>query len=172
MSMFISNNFERQGNTENDLPLKGAEEICSEINSLSSSALKSIKIFSPDLEHALYNNENLRQTLLSFARGNRYAQIQILAHDTSEAMRQGHQLIRLSQQITSAMQLRITPEEYQNDDLSFLLIDQSVFIFNADSNKHRAFKSNCKNRAEILLDFFNRVWEQAEQDSKTRRLSL
>jgi len=172
MQLFNSTNFEQQGNTENDIQLNNNDEICESIIQLSSNALKSIKIFTPDLEHHLYNNDNVRKILLDFTRGNRHAQIQILAADTDSAIRQGHQLIRLAQQITSSMQIRITPEEYQNENMSFLLIDQSHFIFKSDITKSKAISSNCKQRANKLLDFFTLTWEQATQDLKTKRIRI
>jgi len=172
MQLFNSTNFEHQGNTDNDTQLNNNDEICESTIQLSSNALKSIKIFTPDLEHHLYSSDNFRKNLLDFTRGNRHAQVQILVTDTDSAMRQGHQLIHLAQQITSSMQIRITPEEYENENISFLLIDQSNFIFKADITKSKAINSNCKQRANKLLDFFTLVWEQAKPDSQSQRLNI
>ncbi len=172
MSIFNTTSFVRQGNTENDIQLSSTDEISESVIHLSTTALRSIKIFTPDLEHKLYDNELFRQTLLSFCRGNRHAQIQILAADTSSAIHYGHQLIRLTQQLTSSMQIRNTPEEYQSTGISFLLIDRSSFIFKADSTKNTALESDCKHRTNRLVEFFTPAWEQAMQDPQTQRLRL
>ena len=172
MSIFNTTNFERQGNTDNDLHLKSTEEVCSTILSLSSGALRSIKIFTPDLEPQLYDNDVFRKNLLNFARGNRHATIQILVADTTPAIRYGHRLIRLAQQLTSAMQIRNIPEEYKDIPISFILIDQSSFLYRADGSTHNGLQSVCKHRANKLQELFTPAWEQAEQDPQTQRFNL
>ena len=169
MSLFDSTNFEYQGNTENDVTLKTGEDIQQSIIDISSSALRSIKIFTPDLQRNLYDNEDFRNTLLNFARGNRHAQIQILTADTSKAIRHGHQLIRLAQKLTSVVQIRIQAEEYRNPSVSFILADQSKFLFKNPSNQY-AFISECEYRHNRLELFFTSAWEQAEQDIETRNI--
>jgi len=161
MQHFNNINFERQGNTDNDLRLESNEEVCQAIHDISVTALRSIKIFSPDLEYHLYNDEQFRQNILKFARGNRYAQIQILVADITTAVHHGHQLLRLAQQLTTAMQIRLTPEDYIETGLSFMLVDQSDFIFKPASSNPFAIHSNCKNRINKLLEFFTPAWEQA-----------
>ena len=172
MSIFDSSNFERQGNTENDALLKNNEEVHDAIITLASNALRTIKIFTPDLEHALYNNDEFRDALLAFSRGNRHAQIQILVTDSSMAIHHGHRLILLAQQLTSAMQIRNTPEDYQDTSISFILIDQQGFIFKPDSSVQTAIQSNCQFRSNKLNEFYTSAWDQAEQDPQTRRFSI
>jgi len=172
MSYFDFSNFERQGNIDNDIQLNGNEEISQSVIELSSGTLRSIKIFTPDLEHAIYNNDRFRENLLSFARGNRHAQIQILVEDLSSAMHNGHRLIQLAQQLTSALTIKNTPEDYQNTNITFVVFDQSNFIFKPDRSSSYAISSDCKHRANRLLELFTPAWEQAEQSVQTRRISI
>jgi len=172
MSLINTTNFERQGNTEKDIPIDNLEQTQEEILSLTETALRSIKIFTPNLEQELYNNDPFREALLNFCRGNRHAQVQILSAVTSHGVQYGHQLIRLARNITSSMQIRNTPEEYQEEKISFILIDKSSFIFKQDYTKQYALKSECKNRAIKLYEIFTAIWEQAEQDPQTKTISF
>jgi len=168
MSIFNTTNFERQGNKKNDLHLESNEETCEAIVNLSENTLRSLKIFTPDLEHKLYDNEKFVQNILNFVRGNRHAQVQVLVSDISHSIKYGHRLLRLSQQLTSAMQIRITPEEYRETTISFIQLDQSNFIFKPDSSNQYAIQSNCKSRSNSLLEFFTPAWDQAQKSPQSQ----
>lgn len=172
MSIFDISNFEREGNTQNDILLENNENICESINLLTDSALRSIKIFTPDLQRDLYDNDRFRDNLLKFVRGNRHAKIQILVNDSSFAIHQGHRLIRLAQQLTTAMQIRNTPEDYQETNMAFILIDHSDFIFKPNSSSTTALHTSCKHRGNKLNEFFTPAWEHAVLDPQIRQISL
>ncbi len=172
MSLFNTSHFERQGNTGNDQHLETTEAICDAIINLSETTLRTIKIFTPNLESQIYNNETLRQNILNFVRGNRHAQVQILVADLTEAINHGHILLQLANQITSAMKIKIIPDDYIGTDISFITFDQSNFIFKADSSKHDALQSSCKNRSLKLTDFFTHAWEQARHSPLTQQLHI
>lgn len=173
MSLFDITNFERQGNTVNDIHLDNIDDIGKFVIQLSATALRTVKIFTPNLEREIYDNEYFRNNLLKFARGNRHAQIQILVNDLSSAIHNGHQLIRLAQQLPSAMQIKTTPEDYQDTSMAFILVDQSGFVFKPDRNAQNAiYNTDCKHRANKLLEFFTPAWEQAEQDPHSRQFRI
>jgi len=169
MSIFDSTNFEHQGNTDNDTQLENINDTRKAILRLTGSALRSIKIFTPNLEPELYDTDNFRKALLDFSRGNRQAKIQILATD---AVYQGHQLIRLAQQSPSILQIRNTPEDYQTLNFSFLLIDQSNFVFKRTDSGSTSLLSSCTHRTNRLLEFFTAAWEQSEKDPHTKQFLI
>ena len=172
MATFDFTNFERKGNTENDIQLNSAQEISAAVIHATEKTLRTIKIFTPDLEAETYNNDELRKQLLAFTQGNRHAQIQILVDDISAALRSGHKLIGLAQQLSSIVTIKDTPADYLGTHISFILFDQAGFIFKSNNTSHSAISSNCKNRSNKLHAFFTSAWDQAEQNIHTRRLSI
>ena len=172
MAAFDFINFERKGNTKNDIQLSSAQEISAAIIHATEKTLRTIKIFTPDLEAEIYSNDEFRKQLLAFTQGNRHAKIQILVDDIGNALQSSHKLIGLAQQLSSIVTIKDTPVDYQGTHISFILFDQAGFIFKPDNTSHSAISSNCKNRSNKLHDFFTSAWEQAEQNSHTRRLSI
>lgn len=162
MSFFNITDFERQNNAETDIYLSNKEEIREEIINVSSNALKNIKIFTPDLEPTLYDNELFRERLISLIQGNRHAQVHVLVSDISLALQQGHQLLRLAQKLTTAIKIKITPEEYKEINCSFILADETHFVFKRECLRQIAIQANSKNRADKLLAFFDPAWEHAQ----------
>jgi len=172
MANYDFTNFERQGNIENDIQLNSAQDIAEAVINNTENTLRTIKIFTPDLEHEIYNNNELRKAFLDFSRGNRHAQIQILVEDLTNALHNGHKLIGLAQQLSSIVTIKDISEDYQNTNISFVIFDQSRFIFKPDRTSHTAISSSCKNRSNRLLELFNSIWEQAENNIQTRRLNM
>ena len=172
MAAFDFTNFERKGNIDNDIQLSSAQEISEAVIQATENTLRTIKIFTPDLEAEIYNNDELRKKLLAFTQGNRHAQIHILVDDISTALQSGHKLIGLAQQLSSIVIIKDTPVDYQGTHISFILFDQAGFIFKPDNTSHSAISSVCKNRSNKLHEFFKSAWEQAEQNNHTRRLSI
>ena len=172
MAAFDFTNFERKGNIENDIRLSSAKAISEAVIQATGNTLRTIKIFTPDLEAEIYNNDDLRKQLLAFTQGNRHALIQILVDDISTALQSGHKFIGLAQQLSSIVTIKDTPTDYQGTHISFILFDQAGFIFKPDNTSHTAISSNCKNRSNKLHEFFASAWDQAEQNNNTRSLRI
>jgi len=159
MSLFNIKDFERQNNSETDVYLNNNEEIRENIIKISTNALKSIKIFTPDLEPTLYDNALFRENLIQLVQGNRHAQVQILVSDMSLSIQQGHQLLRLAQKLTTSIKIKISSEEYSEINCSFILVDQTHFVFKRENSRQHAVQANSRNRADKLLEFFDPAWE-------------
>lgn len=172
MTLFNAADFERQCNSDTDALLNSNEEIQKAIIKLSENALKNIKIFTPDLERALYDNDLFRAHLIHFIQGNRHAQVQILATDISLALQQGHQLLRLAQNLTTAIKIKIIPEEYSDINCSFVLVDQTHFIFKRACSQQTAIQADSKIRANKLLEFFDPAWEHGKLALESKQIFI
>ena len=169
----IDNQFILQhGNQEDDIQLEDLLSLEKAVSESIQQALKNIMIYSPDLEADLYNNDKMRKNLLNFARGNRYAKIQILCDDRSETSQKGHAFIQLAQQIPSSLLIRETPEDYQDMDCAFILIDRDQFIFKDNYLRYEAIDSTCSLRSKKLKETFDMIWQQAKQLDETRRFLI
>lgn len=173
MTVFDVTSIERNGNTENDVRLDTLEEAITSINALADRAMRSIDIFSNDLEPALYDNEAFADRIRKLVRGNRHASVRILLIDPTHVNKYGHQLIRLAQQLTSTMEIRLPSEEYQELPMSFMLVDNTGFVFKPDSKDGLAiYTPDCKFRGNKLAEFFSAAWEQGTPDANTRRMFI
>jgi hypothetical protein len=173
MSIFSVSDFERLGTTEDDMRLTDIKEIKKKTIEITDSAIRSIDIFTPDLEASIYNNEDFSKTLLRFVRENSNANIRILLIDSSHAIKSGHRILRLAQNITSSLIIRKPVEDYLDINASFIIADSISFIFHSNSFSNGSlYTPNSKPKTDRLLDFFNRAWDSSEQDIQTKRLSI
>jgi len=162
----------RHGNTEQDQPLDSLPDIQAAILEATNNTLRTIRINTPNLESDLYDYDPFISALTAFVRGNRHANIQILVQDSREAIQRGHGLIRLAQRLTSTIEIRKPTSEENFNNSSFIIFDNSGFIFRNSSAHTGIYNNQCKHRAAKLHEIFTPTWEQAEPDIETRRLSI
>lgn len=173
MSIFNLGEFERQGQIENDVTFEDQNEAIELLHQATTDVHRSVQIYTPDLEPDLYDNPTFIENLVKMARGNRHARIQVLTSDTSSAIKRGHGLLRLAQTLTSTIEVRIPSEEYQEDNLAFILVDHTRFIYRPDIKRFQGiYNPDCKVRATKLADIFSLAWEHANLDLEVRRLSI
>lgn len=173
MSIFDIPDFEKHGNNDEDTHLTDLEGIQKSVLEICSHATRKILILSPDLESSIYNNETFTKTLLDFIRGNRHASVKILIADSSKAVKNGHAVLRLSQQLTTAIEIKKLAEEFHDTTTGFIVVDNSSFLYKPDIRIHEGiYNPNCKFRTEKLSEIFTSIWEQSEQDLQTKRMYL
>ena len=162
----------RFGNTEHDQLLRTLADIHTALLDATQNALRTIRINTPDLESDLYDFDPFISALTGFIRDNRHANVQILVQNTRSAIQHGHRLIRLAQRLTSSIEIRKPASEDKVNTSSFIVFDNSSFIFKNNNTNSGLYNSQCKPRATKLLELFAPAWELAEQDIETRRLSI
>lgn len=163
----------KQGNYDQDQQLSGPDAVRNAVEEISGQATRSIRILSHDLEPLIYDQQPFLDNLLNMARGNRFASIQILVADSSLAVKRGHGLIRLARKLTSAMQFRILPQDYDSSRNVFLLVDQCGFVYRSDySSMQGIMNAQCEFRSKILADEFDRAWELGQHDPQTQNIYI
>lgn len=140
---------------------------------LASQARRCIEIFSWNLEPDLYDAPPFIDALQKLALSHRKAQIRILIQDTTKAVKQGHRLIYLAQRIPSKIQVRKPSNEYSDFQQSFLIAD-AIGIIRRPMHERFEGELNFKDsiHAKQQLNFFNKVWGEAETAPYLKRLHI
>lgn len=171
--MFELPDFNKQGNAGEDIPLHAAEEFRNAATVISTSVLRTIHIFTPNLEPEIYDNETFLNNILDLCRGNRYASVKVLVKDSSSAVKRGHGLIRLAQKLTSAIEIRNPIDEYLTINHAFMVTDGKSLMYRQDQDSYKGFYNlACEFRSRKLEELFITAWEHALPDIETRQLHI
>ncbi|MCK9532451.1 MAG: hypothetical protein M0R77_18215 [Gammaproteobacteria bacterium] len=161
------------GETDEPLHLRTATEHRAVVLAMASQAGRSLCIYTRALDPAVYDSAELAEAISRQVRNSRHAQVRILVRDTARAVREGHALLRLAQQIPSKVQVRVPGADHQDDGQAFVVADGSGFIrrpvaelYAGEANFHAPFA------ARKLLQYFDETWERASPDPDVRRLFL
>lgn len=163
------------GRTDEDITIETAADNREQTISLAEQAHCSINLFTRDMDAAIYDNTALERCLFNFARRNHNTVIRILVQDSGAAVKQGHCLIRLAQQLTSSVLIHNPAREHSDRIDSFMIVDDVGLIYRPRSgNRDYRARVNYRSlqRASDLQDLFNSMWESSTADSQVRRLYI
>ncbi|CBL47023.1 Hypothetical protein HDN1F_34400 [gamma proteobacterium HdN1] len=160
------------GETSGIHSLNGAAEFHEAICALAGQARQSLKIFTQELDHDLYDYEELAELISELGRSAPNLPVRILIKSASKAAQKGHRLVELQRRLPSAMEFRSFPYENSEDMDEFLLADNVGLL---KRYTHGAMRGYCEFRAipegPKALRYFDLAWDRAEPCHELRRLA-
>lgn len=163
------------GETRAEINIDSAEENRNAAISLAKQANYYINIFTQDLDSRIYDNPEFEKHLSQLARKHPSTQVRILVQDSMPAVKKGHRLITLSQNLTSSVLIRKPAKQYRNEQAAFMVADGLGLlyrVYGSNLNFDASVNFMSPLRAKKLDEFFNEVWEQSEPDTQLRRLYM
>ena len=100
------------GESQESVQLDDSESQRRAAVALTRQALRSVDIFTRDLDKKIYDYRDFLDALQDLA-VNHHGLIRILVKDSSRAVKYGHRLIALSQRLTSFIEIRRVAEDYK-----------------------------------------------------------
>ncbi len=153
--------------------LRREEDYKNVILEMAKQAITSVRIFSPVLEHKLFDNIELREILSLLARKNRYTHIEILLYDSHRVTRNGHALLDICRKLPSSIKMKIVHPEFRQLNHEYVLVDSAGVVYRRD---HEAFDgfANFSDITECgrLGRQFKAAWESGLHDPNLRQLRI
>ncbi len=140
---------------------------------LAQQARHQLDIFSQTLDAGLYDNDAFERAVFDLARLHPSTRIRILVQDVSAALHNGHRLLRLSQNLTSSVFIRKPSRDHRDEQGAFMIADGVGYMHRVVGNQYSynaIANFMAPQQAGQLGDYFNQVWEHAQQDPQLRRL--
>ena len=163
------------GETNEDLILESAEENREIIYSMVKQARHSIRIFTQDMDDALYDTLEFKELIIKFASNAGNPEVRILTQDLDHALRNSHRLIRLSQELSSFITIKKPCDVFKSERSAFITVDDVAMLHRPDGSRdsfHAVANFKWPPRAQELNHFFTEMWEQAESDPHARQLFI
>lgn len=140
---------------------------------LARQASRKLDIFTPDMEAALYDNDEFIDAVTRLALGSPHARIRILTSDIEPAIKYGHRLIETSRQLSSYIEIRLVHEDYRNSLEGYLLADDNgLLLRNVASRFEGSWSLHAPMEVRRRRDQFETIWERSSQHPDVRRLHL
>lgn len=161
------------GETHQEFTAGNREELRRITQHMAEQATRSIHIVSRHLDPELYNHLDFIEALRRLARRSKYTQIQILAQDSSPAVKNGHRLIQLAQQLSSYVKIKKLHDDYKDYFRAFMVVDGEGYVLREFSERFEAVVDfHAPRQAKELLKFFTEAWEISEPDLQLQRLYI
>ncbi|NOY67372.1 MAG: hypothetical protein GXP13_08180 [Gammaproteobacteria bacterium] len=141
--------------------------------SLITQANLQIRILTPDLENAIYDNADIIQSISQLASKNRHTIIKVLVNDSTQAVNTGHRLIELARRFSSSIHLHKTPQDMNAYESAFIIIDDSGYLYKHTGPSHIGQACfNDKAKVRELIKTFDEAWSISKPDTELRQLHI
>jgi predicted GNAT family N-acyltransferase len=149
------------------------EECTAAVDQLVADARHKLWIYTRDLDRLLYDRESFIASVRRIALSGRGAEVRILIHDASDAVRDSHRLLHLAARLPTYIVLRTPVDEDRQYPSAFLLNDIGGFLLRPIGSRYEGEGQTAAPGPQAsLLNYFNQVWERAEPDPELRRVSV
>lgn len=136
-------------------------------------AQSSICLYSPDLEHLLYNSSSVQDACARLLLASPRNQLRILVRDISRPIKNGHRLLNLAQRITSNLHVRKVNPDMPSEDSAYLLIDRCGLLLRPKPETYAGYALyNDAGRARRQQAQFNLAWDTSLLDPDLRSFLL
>ncbi len=136
-------------------------------------ARDSVRISSPLLNPAIFNNEEIRAALSKFARRSRSAEVQILVSNAKVVGQRGHRLLELSRRLSTSVIMRKLDLAENETHSEYLLADDCGVIEFGGSEKDPTSINFCDRvRNKNLAETFDPLWHKSRSPVELRRLVI
>ena len=134
---------------------------------------RDVNIYSPYLDHLLFNRDEVVDPLSQFARRAPLAQLNILIHSSDLIVSRGHRLLALARRLESKIEIRRVPDELGSDASSYVTWDNHGYWLMPDFREYEAM-SNVYDPAQAnrLNERFGYLWQRSTPDPELRLLRL
>jgi hypothetical protein len=156
-----------------DRLITSLNELKLEAGMLFKNAKRKIQIYTHNLDPRILSHPKIETTLKEFIRSSRYAKVEILIYDERNLQNVDHRLVRLAQNYTSNVTIKVVPKDYHENHFAFYLVDERKILYRASSERYETEYLHVPNsKINEKSRYFNDIWQQSDPASHLRALHL
>jgi predicted GNAT family N-acyltransferase len=166
-----------------DIDFSGAKQFISGVHypepfatlaiELAATANRQLRIYSPKLDHAVFDRQAMADAIAALARNSRYSDVRILVCDSEPMVKQGHRLLNLSRRLPSSVHIQTLSEHPNLPDYSFVIRDTNGTIYKPTDNDREGFyEPDSRASAKRFIEQFDELWSRSKPDPELRILGI
>ncbi|MCX2981227.1 hypothetical protein EYC98_10170 [Halieaceae bacterium IMCC14734] len=139
---------------------------------LAKAAQRKIRIYSPTLEHAAFDSQDLAGALAGLARRSRACDIRILISDSRAMVNRGHRLLSLSRRLPSIVNIQKLAEHPELPTDIFMLSDSIGLVYKPLDADQAFYAPEQRAKAQGYAERFDALWNRSQADNELRELRI
>jgi len=137
------------------------------------SASRTVKLYSPELDHLLFDTPDMVQMLSEFVRSAPSCRVDILITHTKPIVSRGHTLLELARRLDGKISMRRIPDGMNADAQSWLIADTHGLWVQSDPEEYRGWSDPFNPvQAERYDKRYTHFWDRSVTDTELRVLRL
>lgn len=163
--------------TSPERPLQDLTDSYTALLELLAGMQRGLHLYTPYLDGRLYNDPAVLDALRDRLCAQPRLRCQWIVPPAATWRQDCPGLLRLSERLTTALQLRTLPAEEPRERpqfaQSFIIADRSALLLHADPYRLQGhYVAQAGPAIRPLLDFFTEIWEKSAADPELRRLGI
>ncbi len=136
-------------------------------------ARRQVFILSRALEHAIFDQEVIRNSLSQLARTSEMTEVRLLVLDDKALFSHPHSLTELIKRMPSLIELRVINPDYQADNFGMVLVDSHGVIYQRQLTHFNGFANyNHMARVKQMRAKFKELWDVSRPSAEFREITL
>ncbi|MFV2090073.1 MAG: hypothetical protein ACC642_05415, partial [Pseudomonadales bacterium] len=134
---------------------------------------RTLRIFSQELDHTLFDRSETVAALSSFVRSGPPTRLLVLVHTSSAIVSRGHRLLELARRLDSKIEIRTVPSELAEDNHSCVIADEQGYFLLPDHREYQALANEYDPvQASRLAERFDYLWTRSNTDRELRIIRI
>lgn len=143
--------------------LKNRDAVRAQITLLANQARHEIRLFTPQLDPALFNTAEFTHLLTSFVARDRHNFVQVLVEDSDQAVRDNDRMVLLCRRMSDFVHMHRVGEQHIGLKEMFLVVDYLGYLHQPDLARPDCISASADTRGAVqLAQRFQQMWEHSE----------
>ena len=140
---------------------------------LASGARRNLRIYSPMLDHEVFDNPDFASAITALVRNSRNSNIRLLINDSKAIVKRGHRLLDISRRLSSSVKIQLISEHPELITDNFVIRDNDGIVYKPNDKKRLGFyEPHSKAACQQPIEQFDLLWERSQPDRELRELRL
>jgi predicted GNAT family N-acyltransferase len=153
--------------------LSGKSEFSEAIADVAATAARSLAIFTPDLEHGVYDSPRFLEAVKRLVLSRSHARIRVLISDPGRVQHSMSRFLYVGRRLSTFIEFRCPPEDAPTRADAFMIADAAALVYRARAERWEGLADTCEPRmARHYLAQFDEIWHRGESAGVLRDLRI
>lgn len=153
--------------------VSGKQEFAAAVAEIAALASRSLAIFTPDLEHGVYDTREFLEAVKRLVLSRTHARIRVLISDPGRVQHSVNRFLYVGRRLSTFIEFRRLPEAFQDRPDAFMIADRSALVYRARSEHWQGIADTREPRmAQRYLAQFDDMWQRSERAGELRELGI
>lgn len=153
--------------------LSGKREFAAAVADVAAVAARSLAIFTPDLEHGVYDTKPFLATVKRLVLSRSHARIRVLVSDPDRVQLSVNRFLHVGRRLSTFIEFRRLAESFQERGDAFLVADNVALVYRARADRWEGVADTREPRmARRYLGEFDQMWQHSETAQEIGELRI
>lgn len=151
----------------------GKAELAGAVAEVAALATRSLAIFTPDLEHGVYDTPGFLEAVKRLVLSRSHARIRVLISEPGRVQHSVNRFLYVGRRLSTFIEFRELPRQFQGRADAFMIADRAALVYRSRADRWQGIADTREPRmAQHYLAEFDEMWQRSENAGRLRELGI